>query len=87
MVDDFLRQVLGQVFPVEKAASPQINDGTADLIYPDGTILYADGLVSFTDTENQGPGLVGRKTLQEEYKKEIAGLDDKKGSSSGEDPG
>ena len=83
VVDDFLRQVLGRVFPVEKAASPQINDGTADLIYPDGTILYADGLVSFTDTENQGPGLVGRKTLQEEYKKEIAGLDDKKGSSSG----
>ena len=82
VVDDFLKQALGSVFPAEEDSSGKIGEETVDLIYPDGTILYADGLVSFTDTVHQGPGLVGRKTLQEEYKKEITRLEKKEGISS-----
>ena len=82
VVDEFLKQTLGRVFLVEGEILPKIEGETPDYIYPDGTVLYADGLVSFTDTENQGPGLVGRKTLQEEYKKEIAKLDEKRQSIS-----
>ena len=83
VVDDFLKQTMGRVFAVEGELPPHMADQSADLIYPDGTIVYADGLVSFTDTQNQGPGLVGRKTLQEEYKKEIDTLGEKKNSVSG----
>ncbi len=72
--DRLLRHLLGTVIPVSEYDESLLDSG-ATLVMDDGTIITPQGLMSFTDLENQGPGMLGRKKLKAEYNREIEKLD------------
>lgn len=82
-VDAFLRHTLGKVIPLQAGQSPLSAKKELHYIDPDGTVIFADGLISYADVNHQGPGIVSRKTLQNEYKKEIASLEKQVTAASG----
>ncbi len=75
-VDKLLKYLLGDVILRKKQDEKALGKGYT-VVLKDGTIYYPSGIVIYSDLQNQGLGVIERKSLKKNFEKKLDKLNEK----------